>query len=153
MPRKHNATGRSRYDGAHVRLYAYMTDSPAFLSLTCAARGVLIEIARRYNGTNNGRLAASVRDLSMRCRIAPGTASRALGELQERGFIECVTRGAFSLKARHASEWRLTWQTCNVTGELAAKPFMSWGREKQKTVSKYSSTVPRLDTASPKSAA
>lgn len=153
MARKHNAKGRNRYDSAHVRLYTYMLDSPAFLSLSCAARAVLIEIARRYNGTNNGMIGASVRTLSSRCRIAPGTASRALGELQERGFIECVKQGAFSLKLRHASEWRLLWQTCDVTGQLATKPFMSWGREKQNTVSKYPPTVPRLDTVASKSAA
>jgi hypothetical protein len=27
---------------------------------------------------------------------------------------------------------RLTWWSCDVTGELATKKFMSWGREKQK---------------------
>ena len=57
--------------------------------------------------------------------------------MQERGFIDCMTKGAFSLKAPHASEWRLTWWSCDVTGELPSKKFMGWGREKQNTVSKY----------------
>jgi hypothetical protein len=34
-------------------------------------------------------------------------------------------------------EWRLTWWSCDVTGELASKAFMRWGREKQNAVSKY----------------
>ena len=70
-------------------------------------------------------------------RRRPGTAQRAFAELQDRGFIELVTKGAFSRKAPHASEWRLTFNTCDVTGELASKAFMRWGREKQNAVSKY----------------
>jgi hypothetical protein len=71
-----------------------------------------------------------------------GTASRAFAELQERGFIECATQGAFSRKAPHASEWRLTFNTCDVTGQLASKAFMSWDREKQNAASKYPATGP-----------
>lgn len=141
MPRTHNAKGRNKYDASHVRLYIYMLNSPAFRSLTCQARAALIEISRRYNGSNNGFIGASVRDLAERCRIARGTARKALAELQERGFIECVTPGGFNRKAPHASEWRLTWQTCDVTGALAQKPFMNWGREKQNAASNYSATV------------
>jgi hypothetical protein len=65
------------------------------------------------------------------------TAQRAFAEFQERQFIELVTKGAFSRKSPHASERRLTLNTCDVTGELASKAFMRWGREKQNAVSKY----------------
>jgi hypothetical protein len=128
MPKRPNRN--KRRDAPHVRLYHVMLDSPAYRSLSCAARAVLIEIWRAYNGTNNGRIGFSVRRASERCNIARGTAQRTFRELQELGFIECMTKGAFSLKAPHASEWRLTWWSCNVTGELPSKKFMSWGREK-----------------------
>ena len=131
-----------RLDASHVRLYGWMLESPAYLSLGCPARAVLVEIARVYDGMNNGRLGMSVRTLARRCRLAPATASRALAELQERGFIECVTRGSFNRKVQHASEWRLTWWSCDVTGALPSKTFMSWGREKQNTVLEYTRTVP-----------
>jgi len=108
----------------------------AYLSLSCQARAVLIEIARGHDGINNGRLGLSIRRASERCNIARGTAQRAFAELQERGFIDSITKGAFSRKALHASEWRLTWWSCDVTGELPSKKFMSWGREKQNAVSK-----------------
>jgi hypothetical protein len=130
-----------RLDAPHVRLYRWLLDSPAYLSLNCPARAVLVEIARAYDGTNNGRIGLSVRQASERCNIARGTASHAFTELQERGFIECVTKGAFSRKVQHASEWRLTWWSCDVTGTMATKPFMKWGREKQNAVSKYPVTV------------
>jgi hypothetical protein len=126
-----------RIDAPHVRLYRWMLESPAFLSLSCPARCVLVEIARVYDGLNNGRLGMSVRTLSERCRIAKGTARQALAELQDRGFIECVTKGSFSRKVQHASEWRLTWWPCDVTGALPGKQFMQWGREKQNAGSNY----------------
>jgi aspartyl-tRNA(Asn)/glutamyl-tRNA(Gln) amidotransferase subunit A len=63
-------------------------------------------------------------------------------ELQDRGFIECVTPGAFSRKIRHAAEWRLTHLVCDASGRLPGKPFMRWRpTEKQNTVSIRSVTV------------
>jgi hypothetical protein len=119
-----------------------MLDSPAYLSLSAPARAVLVEIARVCDGSNNGRIGVSVRTAAKRCRLAKDTAARSFHELEDRGFIECVTVGAFSLKIRHASEWRLTWLTCNVTGDLASKKFMHWGRQKQNPVPEYPATVP-----------
>jgi hypothetical protein len=132
-PRKLN----KRLDAPHVRLYNYMLNSPAYLSLGCPARAVLIEISRVYDGRNNGRLGMSVRMLAERCRIARGTVGVALKELQDRGFIVCATKGAFSRKVQHASEWRLTAWPCHITGDFATKAFMSWRPEKQNPVSKY----------------
>jgi hypothetical protein len=135
MPKRRRRN--KRLDAPHVRLYRWMLDSPAYLSLSCAARAVLIEIARGHDGMNNGRLGLSIRRASERCNIARGTAQRAFAELQERGFIDCMTKGAFSRKVLHATEWRLTWWPCDVTGDLPRKEFMNWGREKQNAVSKY----------------
>ena len=126
MPRSHNATGRSKNDSPHLRLYHWMIRSDGYRALSCAARCVLIEIALGHRGGNNGQLALSVRSAAERCRLARGTASRAFRELEEVGFIDCVTKGAFSLKDRHASEWRLTWLSCNVSGKLPEKRFMRW---------------------------
>jgi hypothetical protein len=126
-----------RLDAPHVRLYVYMLNSLAYLSLGCPARAVLVEISRVYDGRNNGRLGMSVRMLADRCHIARGTVSVALKELQDRRFIECVTKGTFNRKIQHASEWRLTAWPCDVTGDLPTKAFMSWRPEKQKPVSKY----------------
>ena len=69
--------------------------------------------------------------------ILPGWHEEWLIAGQEAFRLLRVTKGAFSRKAPHATEWRLTWWSCDVTGELASKKFMSWGREKQNAVSKY----------------
>lgn len=118
-----------RLDAPHVRLYRWLLDSPAYLSLTCPARAVLVEIARAYDGSNNGRIGLSIRRASERCNIARGTAARAFIELQDRGFVECATKGGFNRKLPHASEWRLTFWSCDVTGDLTSNKFMRWGRE------------------------
>jgi hypothetical protein len=130
-----------RFDGRFVQLFVFLLNSPAYLSLSCQARAVYIEISRLYDGSNNGRLGMSVRVLAKRCRIAPGTATKALAELQDRGFIECVKKGSFSHKGGPASEWRMTWWGCNVTGALPTKAFTNWGKENQKPVSNYSAMV------------
>ena len=39
-----------RLEASHVRLYGWMLDSPAYLSLGCPARAVLVEIAKVYDG-------------------------------------------------------------------------------------------------------
>lgn len=147
MPRV-KRKGRSVKDARHLRLYDYMLTSAAYLSLSCPARAVLIEIARIYDGLNNGSIALSVRMAAQRCRIAQGTATRAFRELIERGFIECLKPGSFDYKKRHAAEWRITWKPCDVTGTLSGKQFMRWrAPEKQNTVSKQNATVLSFGTA------
>jgi DNA-binding Lrp family transcriptional regulator len=77
----------------------------------------------------NGRIGLSIRPAAERCHIAPGTAVRAFKELEDRGFIDCITKGGFNRKLRHASEWRLTNYPCDVTGDLTSKRFMNSGKE------------------------
>jgi hypothetical protein len=141
MPKRRNRYGR-RNGSRYVMLNHWLLESPAYLSLSAPARAVYVEIVRLYNGANNGKLALSVRTAAERCRIARNTAGRALAELQDRGFIECVRPGGFSLKIRHATEWRLTHQPCNVSGQPPNSNFMRWRPpEKQNTVSIRTATV------------
>jgi hypothetical protein len=69
-----DSRNNKRPDAPPVPLYRWMVESPAYLSLTCSARAVLIEIARGHDGTSNGRLGLSIRRASERCNIARGTA-------------------------------------------------------------------------------
>jgi hypothetical protein len=112
----------------HVRLYHYMTNSPAWHDLNAVARAIYIEIAKRYAGvgSNNGRIPYSVREAAAELKIGTATASRALGALVDHGFIVPVTKGAFFRKVRHATEWRLTEFPCDVTNELPTKDYMRW---------------------------
>lgn len=100
-----------------------LMDSAAWRGLTAPARAVLLQVCRRYNGQNNGRLAAAVRDLADECRLNKDTAARALKELQEAGLLICRTPGGFSLKKRHAAEYALVWERCTVTGDAGKRPW------------------------------
>jgi hypothetical protein len=110
----------------HVRLYHWLMRSPAWKSLPGLSRALYAELARHYNGNNNGRIGYSVRQAADDLQIAPGTASRHFRILTEHGFIEPMKKGAFSLKERHATEWRMTEFICDVTGKPPTKEFMRW---------------------------
>jgi hypothetical protein len=102
-----------------VRFYDWMLMSPAYLHLTCQERAFLIEIARIYDGANNGRLALSTRTAAQRCHMAKDTATRAFAELQSLGFIECVTPGAFSrdrLSRAHQGKAKINARLCRIRG-------------------------------------
>jgi DNA-binding transcriptional regulator YhcF (GntR family) len=128
-PRGGRLMGRKRRDseGRYVQLHHYMLDSPAYRGLTTQARAVYVEIAKRYNGVNNGRIALSVRDAEAACNIARNTASRAFRELIDAGFIEETRHGGLSRKTRIASEWRLTAYKCDLTGSLKSCLFLRRG--------------------------
>lgn len=118
-----NIKGRTKSKGQFVRLHHDLICSTAWEGLSAQARVVLIQIAKRFNGRNNGTLAASVRDLAHECRISKNTATKAIGELIGAGFIELVKQGAFSLKMRHAAEYRLTWERCDKTGQVGSRAW------------------------------
>jgi DNA-binding transcriptional regulator YhcF (GntR family) len=105
-------------------LFTYMLKCPAWLSLSPAARAVYLQLQARYNGSNNGTLAFSVRCAAAECRIAANTATRAFQELQTKGFIENTKLGYFQVKVRHASEWLLTAFRDDRTGEISKRTFM-----------------------------
>lgn len=106
-----------------------MVECRAWLALSPSARAAYIEVARLYNGRNNGTLALSARTLAERLGVSKDTAARLLKELIDKGFIDLVQRGAFSLKHRHATEYRLTAYSCDLTQHRSSKAFMTWAGE------------------------
>ena len=98
----------------------------AWRSLDPVARCAYIELAKSYNGSNNGRIAFSLRQMAVGLNVGKMTARRALQKLQDGGVIVEVQRGAFSYKLRHATTWRLTEHVDDVTGALPTKDFARW---------------------------
>ena len=121
---KNKGRGKSE---RYVKLRLWLLDAPAWKSLPANARALYIELARRYNGSNNGRISYSVREAAQALRVSLSTASHLLRNLQDRGFIVCTKRGAFSLKTtKDASEWRLTEYDSDAPVAHASKDFMRW---------------------------
>jgi hypothetical protein len=104
-------------------LHWHLLDSQGWHQLSPHARLAYLELARLYNGENNGRISLSARRLACQMPCDKATASRALRELEDAGFIETMRVGTFTRKDRLASEYRLCIYTCDVTGDL---PNRQW---------------------------
>jgi DNA-binding MarR family transcriptional regulator len=113
--------------GRFLSLRYWMLRSPAWKSLPGMARALYLELAERYNGSNNGRISYAVREGTEALHISKSTAKQLLDILIDRGFIVRTKRGAFSLKTtREASEWMLTEYDCDAPFQHATKDFMRW---------------------------
>src|SRR5579885_1196425 len=108
----------------HVRLYHFMLNCPAWRALDANCRALYVEIAKRHMGLNNGQIPYSVREGAAEFGISKTTVSRCLAKLVEHGFLRPTKKGAFSLKSRHATEWRLTEFECD--SKPATNDFMRW---------------------------
>src|SRR5947209_2425987 len=115
--------GKERY----VMLRYWLLNSAAWKCLPGGARALYLEIAQRYNGSNNGRIPYSVREVVMALGVSKGQAKYLFDMLLDRGFVICASKGAFSLKTeRNATEWRLTEYASDHPPAHATKDFMRW---------------------------
>ena len=126
MARNHNSKGRRTSGPPFLQLFKHMLKSEAWQTLKPAARCVYISITDRYDGSNNGYLAASVRDLAAECLIDKNTVTASIDALIERGLIERKQEGSFACKVRLAAEYRLTCYKCDRTGQAATNAFRQW---------------------------
>lgn len=118
-----NGTGRNTGEPRHIRFYHFMLNSPAFESLSPVAVKVLIEIWKRHDGSNNGRIHFGVREAKA-VGVAKSSCWRALRELEEKRFIHCTRSSSFDLKDRRAREWAIT--ALKIGDEPPTKEFMTW---------------------------
>lgn len=125
--RKVNNKGRNT-DQQFIRLDAAVTQSPAWRSLLCEARSLLIEIWKRHNGYNNGKISYSHREAKEALGIGSTKAKRAFDQLIERGFLIIRRASSFNFKgnggASRATEWELTTEPCD--GESAKRNYLSY---------------------------
>lgn len=140
--RKALPNGRSKGEAKHIRIYWWAFKSPAYRSLSCHARCVLEEMLFLHDGKNNGAIPASIRFLMERVHAGPHQVTRALAELEHKGFITRTRHGSFCHKtgARNgeATTWCITMLEGSA-GEQPTKDFMRWdgsepASEKQTTV-------------------
>lgn len=123
--RRVDATGHSKGEGKHVRLYDWLLRSNAWRELSPYERCLYIELGGLFNGSNNGEIFMSEREAGKRLGCNPKTARIALKGLVQWGFIRPVVNGSFIWKARHATCWVLTEHS--YAGGLPTKDFMKHG--------------------------
>lgn len=115
--------GSKRY----VMLEHYLLNSAAYRSLSFRSRALYTEFKRRYRGDNNGYVHMAVRSAAKELGCAENTASKAIAELADKGFIKYRFKGKFSHRVHQASEFILTEYEYN--GQRATKEFMKWKPE------------------------
>ncbi len=124
---KHDKTGRTKgakrpWVSCHVEIFNGFRQEPAWKALNASARVVYVELKSLYNGFNNGNVEGSERILAEMAGLGKNTASRALEELQEAGFIVQMKRGVLGIDGKgKGTLWRLTELGC--LGEHPTKDF------------------------------
>jgi hypothetical protein len=111
MANGRNKVGRSsrpmNRDGHEfIALPWVVMDSPAFKRLSMHARALLLEVARQFNGVNNGRLLLSRAYMATRGWKSADMLSKAKRELLEGRFIFETVKGC---RPNKASWYAVSW--------------------------------------------
>jgi hypothetical protein len=110
---KHKGSGR---DGLRFAALPHvLLDSPAYLALSFSARALLVDMARQYTGSNNGRLVICDKAMKPRGWASSATIHKAKKELLAAGFLGETRKGH---KPNKASWFALTWQTLDWSPEM-----------------------------------
>ena len=112
--------------GRHVQLPEYLQATEAWATLKPGPRALYIELKRRFNGSNNGRIILSHRDAASALNVHRNTVGPWFAELEQRGFIAMV-QGPHLGPAGigQAALWALT-ELPTADGRPASRAFRSW---------------------------
>ncbi len=100
--------GRSQNpEGQYLKLNHSLLNHDNFHALNGNAIKVLLEVASKHNGYNNGKIAASSQCLANTLGMSKSTVHTALRNLEYFGFVKLIKRGYFT--GRRASEWEITF--------------------------------------------
>jgi hypothetical protein len=128
VARKHRKNGRSKHGPPFVQVPHWIMETNAWTGLSHGAVRAWLELARRYNGSNNGSIGLDARTLSKRMSCSKSRAAAFLIELNDAGFIEPTMISKFSRHDRKATEYRFTHLRCDRSGHSPSKEFMQHGR-------------------------
>lgn len=113
---KQTKRAKAARDGSRfLALPHVVIDSPAFLALSGPALRLLLDIARQYEGGNNGRLVACSKYLKTRGWTSEGTASRARKELEQSALIVETRKG---MRPNRATWYAITWAALDWSPEM-----------------------------------
>ena len=105
--------------GRFLALPHGVLDAPAFITLSAPAVRLLLDIARQYAGTNNGRLLCPLSVMKRRGWSSNDTLIRARRELEAAGFIQQTRQ---PMMPRRAAWYGITWRPLDYLPEMDVKP-------------------------------
>lgn len=123
----HRPAQKVDHRGDFVQVPHQVMRSAAWLDLSTRARSALFVLLDSFTGFNNGKIGLTIDNLGAALGNQNHKAnSRALAELIEHGFVECMT-GANHVQS-HAREYRLTFiESGDDRRERATNEWQSWG--------------------------
>lgn len=93
----------------------YAMDTPAYLSLRANSKVLLLELAKQYNGKNNGNLSITHSLLKLRGFKSKPTMYKARDELYQKGFIVINCYGGRSFSGQKLPNlYALTWASVDL---------------------------------------
>ena len=111
----------------YKKLTYRMLESEAWRCLPSNYIKFYLELCRRYNGSNNGRLSLSKREASKLLHIGDGAAQAAPKRLEEHGLIKVTKPGSF--RGRRATEYALTDKS--LDGHPPTNEWQRWRKKKK----------------------
>ena len=120
-----NRKGRSkRFIGRFIALEHGVMNSPAYESLSGDALKLLLAVWKRHDGANNGAISFSTREAAALLHGNKNTAAKRFRELVDKGFLAVENKGAFHVKVRHATTWRITLES--ASGRPPTRDYQRW---------------------------
>lgn len=92
--------------GTFTRIPHAVQDSANWQSCSGTAIKLLCDVARQFNGKNNGDLCASIGVLRSKGWKSPDTLRWALQELRHYGFLTLTRQGGLNCPSLYALSWR-----------------------------------------------
>ena len=122
--------GKKRGPAKFVMIPNRMVDTPAWRDLKPAPRALYLEIKRRYNGHNNGRVILSYREAAERLNASYNSVGGWFKQLESHGFIVCMQKPYLGPSGvGQTAHWRLT--ECACDGYKATHDYLSWKPDKK----------------------
>ena len=127
-PMRHNLGKRLAKKGVieskerFIRLTYALIESEAWRWLRPMSKAVYIELRRRYNGLNNGKISLSLSEAAHILKASKSSISAALKQLETHGFIKLIKKGYFT--GRMASEYALTDE--QLDGHPPTREWRRW---------------------------
>ena len=122
--------------GGHMAVPYSVWDSDAMRDCDPPSRVIFMEILRRFNGYNNGKISLSVREAAEKAKISIATANNKIHKLVEFGLIKITKDSGFNMKGRTAREFEITFH--KVNNQPAKNTFKTYRKKHSIFKSTYS---------------
>jgi hypothetical protein len=127
--------------GTFLRIPTVVLVGPNFCGLSTKAKALLLDIGARFNGFNNGDLAAPYSWMKLRGWKSKDTLHKALKELLEAGMIELTRQGGLHGPSLYAFTW-IAIHDCKGKLDIAATRVASGKWRQPMTVAGQETQLP-----------